>query len=142
MMASGYRWGSRSLRRLQTCDERLQNLMTAALTDDRCPCDVTVIEGHRSNERQAELYNRGRVTPGPKVTNARPGQSRHNSMPSQAVDVGPCDRSGAVLWDNKALFNRWGAHVEEVARELGISIRWGGRFSFYDGAHFELQEKT
>jgi len=137
-MGSGYRWSSSSLRKLQTCDERLQRLITAALLDERCPCDVKVIEGHRSNARQAELYAAGRTAPGPRVTNARPGQSRHNSFPSQAIDVGPCDRAGAIMWNAKSLFDAWGAHVELVASEMGIAVRWGGRFSFYDGAHFEL----
>lgn len=141
-MTSGYQWSARSLQRLGTCAPRLRVLLTAALHDDACPCDITVIEGHRTNERQAELYAAGRTAPGPKVTNARPGQSRHNSMPSQAVDAGPCDRSGAVLWNDKAKFDAWGAHVKATAARLNIGIRWGGDFSFYDGAHFELlQEK-
>ena len=121
-MASGYQWGARSLQRLGTCAPRLRVLMTAALQADDCPCDCTVI--------------------GPRVTNARPGQSRHNSMPSQAVDAGPCDRSGAVLWDDKAKFDAWGAHVKATAARLNIGIRWGGDFSFYDGAHFELEDQS
>tara|TARA_R110002012_G_scaffold236889_1_gene410636 strand:- start:126 stop:479 length:354 start_codon:yes stop_codon:yes gene_type:complete len=117
--------------------------MTVALEADDCPFDVTVIEGHRTLERQAELYAIGRTTPGSKVTNAKPGQSRHNSMPSEAVDVGPCDARGQVLWNDKGKFDRWAEHVKATAERLNIAIRWGGDFSFYDGAHYELvQEGT
>lgn len=135
-----YRWGRRSLQRLEDVEQSLVRLMTAAIADERCPCDVTVVEGHRTMARQAELYAKGRTAPGPRVTNARPGQSRHNSMPSQAVDVGPCDRHGNVLWNDRDAFDAFGRHVETIAGELDIPVRWGGRFSFYDGAHFELQE--
>ena len=137
-MASGYAWGRRSLQRLEHVHHDLVELMTVALKADDCPFDVTVIEGHRSNARQAELYAQGRTAPGPRVTNAKPGQSRHNSLPSEAVDVGPCDSRGHVLWNDKAAFDTWGAHVKRHATELGIRINWGGDFSFYDGAHFEL----
>ena len=137
-----YRWGKRSLHRLEDVEPSLVRLMTAAIADERCPCDITVVEGHRTMARQAELYAKGRTAPGPRVTNARPGQSRHNSMPSQAVDVAPCDRRGDPLWNEKELFDAFGSHVETVADELGISVTWGGRFRWgYDGAHFELQEK-
>jgi len=142
-MASPYKWGARSLERLATCAPRLRVLMTVALEADDCPFDCTVIEGQRTLERQAELYAIGRTTPGSKVTNAKPGQSRHNSMPSEAVDVGPCDARGQVLWNNKGKFDRWAEHVKATAERLNIAIRWGGDFSFYDGAHYELvQEGT
>jgi len=133
----GYRWGSRSLARLSDVHPDLVELLTKALEHPDCPCDITVVEGHRTNERQAELYAKGRTEPGPRVTNAKPGQSKHNSMPSDAVDCGPCDRRGDVLWNNKALFDAWGAHVKRVAAEEGLRVRWGGDFSWYDGAHFE-----
>jgi peptidoglycan L-alanyl-D-glutamate endopeptidase CwlK len=137
MSDSGYKWGSRSRDRLSTVHPDLVELVTKALHHADCPCDITVIEGHRTNERQAALYAQGRTAPGPRVTNAKPGQSKHNSMPSDAVDCGPCDRYGGVLWDDKDLFDRWGAHVKRVAEEEGIRVQWGGDFSWYDGAHFE-----
>ena len=141
-MASPDTWGARSLQRLETCAPRLRVLMTAALEADDCPFDVTVIEGHRTLERQAELYAMGRTAPGSKVTNAKPGQSRHNSFPSEAIDVGPCNVSGVVLWQDKDKFDAWGAHVKKTADELGIAITWGGDFSWYDGAHFELTRRS
>ena len=138
MSRSPYNWSAKSRRRLNTCDSRLVELLTAALHHPDCPFDVTIVEGHRSNERQAELYAQGRTAPGPKVTNAKPGQSKHNSFPSAAVDAAPCDRRGDPLWDDKDRFDAWGAHVKRVADEEGLPVRWGGDFSWYDGAHFEL----
>lgn len=40
--------------------------------------DYYAISGYRSFPEQAKLYFQGRTKPGPKVTNARPGQSAHN----------------------------------------------------------------
>ena len=142
MSSSGFNWGSRSQKRLSTCHADLQRLLTAALHHPDCPHDITVIYGHRTHDEQAALYEKGRTTPGPKVTNARPGQSRHNSWPSEAIDAGPCDRRGDVLWKRKDLFDAWGAHVKMVAEALDIPVTWGGDFrSFYDGAHFELPRR-
>lgn len=39
---------------------------------------VHVYETLRTNERQAQLYAQGRTAPGKIVTNAKPGQSKHN----------------------------------------------------------------
>lgn len=40
--------------------------------------DYWATEGFRDEKRQQSLYNQGRETPGPVVTNARPWQSLHN----------------------------------------------------------------
>ena len=139
---SPYRWGRRSLTRLQTCTPEIQRLLTEALEHPDCPCDMTIVYGHRSHDKQAELYAIGRTKPGSIVTNAKPGQSRHNSFPSEAIDVGPCNVSGVVLWNDKDKFDAWGEHVKKTADELGIAITWGGDFSWYDGAHFELTRRS
>ena len=39
---------------------------------------VDMFEGYRSFERQQQLYNQGRTTPGKIVTHAKPGQGLHN----------------------------------------------------------------
>ena len=135
-MSSKYRWGRRSLRRLSTCHDDLQRLMTASLQHPDCPSDMTIVYGHRTNAEQAELYAQGRTRPGRVVTNARPGQSRHNSLPSDAVDVIPyIDGAGSWDWDH---IEPMAAHIKRVAAALGIKVTWGGDFkSFRDGAHFE-----
>ena len=47
-----------------------------------------VTEGYRSPERQDELYTRGRSAPGPIVTYKRGGESKHNALPSRALEIG------------------------------------------------------
>jgi len=132
---SPYRWGRRSLTRLQTCTPEIQRLLTEALEHPDCPCDMTIVYGHRSNDKQAELYAIGRTKPGAIVTNAKPGQSRHNSFPSEAVDVVPYV-NGGMSWD-WAHITPMAAHIKRVAGELGIPIVWGGDWKMRDGAHFE-----
>jgi peptidoglycan L-alanyl-D-glutamate endopeptidase CwlK len=136
MSASGYGWGRLSQSRLSTCHGDLQRLMTAALHHPDCPLDMTIVFGHRSNAEQAELYAQGRTKPGKIVTNARPGQSRHNSWPSDAVDVIPyVNGSGSWSWDH---INPMADHIKRVAADLGIEVTWGGDWRMKDGAHWEL----
>ena len=137
MSDGGYRWGRTSLKRLATCHDDLQRLMTAALEHPDCPSDMTIVYGHRSNAEQAELYAQGRTKPGRVVTNAKPGQSRHNSWPSQAVDVIPyINGAGSWSWDH---INPMADHIKRVASDLGIQATWGGDWRMRDGAHWELR---
>lgn len=134
---SRYSFGMRSRQRLSTCCEDLQRLMNVAIADPRCPHDFTIIEGHRSEERQAQLWAQGRTTPGPIVTWAM--YSRHRESPSSAVDIGPCDKRGNVLWDRIDLFNALGGYIEQIAGENGIRIEWGGRWARRDRPHFQVR---
>ena len=137
MSDGGYRWGRTSLKRLATCHDDLQRLMTAALEHPDCPSDMTIVYGHRSNAEQAELYAQGRTKPGRVVTNAKPGQSRHNSWPSQAVDVIPyINGAGSWSWDH---INPMADHIKRVASDLGIQATWGGDWRMRDGAPWELR---
>lgn len=83
---------------------------------------LRVLEGHRSLGRQAELYAQGRTKPGPIVTNAKPGQSKHNAYPSRAVDLHfPAEHTRTV---------------GELGERLGLT--WGGRWTKpYDPPHFQ-----
>ncbi len=78
-----------------------------------------VISGTRTYAEQQELYDKGRKTPGPKVTNARPGFSWHNF--GLAVDLGLF--SGVAYIPESPLYDRIGA----VAEALGLE--WGGSWT-------------
>jgi len=132
---SPYNWGRTSQRRLSTCTPNIQRLMTAALHHPDCPHDMSITSGHRTHEEQAALYARGRTAPGPKVTNAKPGQSRHNSYPSEAVDIVPYV-DGSLSWDWDHI-NPCAEHIKRVAAGLGIEIEWGGDWRMRDGAHWQ-----
>lgn len=90
--------------------------------------DVFINEGYRTPERQAELYAQGRTKSGPIVTNAKPGQSRHQS--ARAIDVVITKNGKAV--DKKEIWRQLG----RIGKEMGLE--WGGDFkSIYDPEHFQ-----
>jgi peptidoglycan L-alanyl-D-glutamate endopeptidase CwlK len=90
---------------------------------------VKIISGLRSYAEQATLYAKGRTTPGPKVTNARPGYSNHNF--GTAWDIG-LFKGKRYLTDSPIY-----TEIGQAARSLGLT--WGGDFkSFKDTPHYEL----
>jgi peptidoglycan L-alanyl-D-glutamate endopeptidase CwlK len=121
-----YQFGATSLMRLSTCDEKLKEILFEAIKH----FDFTVLEGHRGEAAQNLAVQQGRSqTPWP--------TSKHNSMPSKAVDIAPYP----IDWKNIERFKELGALIKKVAAEKKIKIRWGGDFkSFKDYPHFELVE--
>lgn len=94
---------------------------------------VAITSGYRSNTDQERLYQQGRTTKGPVVTNAKPGQSKHNY--GVAFDVAPLDEQGNIYWakDRPEVWEKLG----QIGESLGL--KWGGRFkSIKDRPHFEL----
>lgn len=84
---------------------------------------IRFVEGYRPNERQAELYAQGRTTPGPIVTNAKPGQSKHNVFPSCAVDLESATPGGLAFAGKMA---------------AAVGLEWGGSWkSLVDPPHFQ-----
>ena len=69
------------------------------------------------------------------VTRARWGQSAHNY--SMAVDIVHYGQ----FWDLTELeWNVVGAIGKEIARKRNLAVTWGGDWSFYDPAHWELSD--
>jgi len=62
-----------------------------------------VSEGYRSPAAQDELYTHGRSAPGPVVTYKRGGESKHNALPSRALDVAFLLADGTVSWSGLLL---------------------------------------
>jgi peptidoglycan L-alanyl-D-glutamate endopeptidase CwlK len=86
--------------------------------------------GERTLDEQAKLYAKGRTIPGPKVTNAKPGQSIHNYK--MAFDV-VLIKSGEASWEVDKQWKRFA----EIAKKYGF--KWGGEFkTLYDPPHFEM----
>ena len=90
--------------------------------------DVGMAGGYRDNNKQAELYAKGRTAPGPIVTNAPPGASYHNY--GLAADLMPK-----------------GMNEDEAGKTIGQTIRanpdlgltWGGAFkNLYDPLHVQM----
>lgn len=81
----------------------------------------------RTNEEQQALYMAGK-------SNARAGKGPHPY--GMAADI----IHGTLAWklDRKS-WEILGHIGNEVAQRLGIEIEWGGDWSFYDPAHWELK---
>ena len=126
------RFGRKSKERLASCDPMLQKLFNEVIKH----VDCSVLEGHRSKERQNKLYDEGK-------TKVRYPNGRHNADPSLAVDVTPYP----VDWEDRERQTLFAGFVLGIARGLGIKIRWGGDWDmdfdvqdnkFDDFPHFEL----
>ncbi len=143
-----------SMHQLTTCDVALQTLFLRVVRE----YDNTVIEGHRTEERQNEMVANGRSkAPWP--------QSKHNTSPSMAVDVGPYIPGRGIPWPQTpddwndptqrnayikdlCQWYHFAGFVEAMAQEMGITdLRWGGDWdrdhnvadqTFDDLPHFEL----
>ncbi len=113
-----------SQQRLGTCDPRLQRLFQDVLQGRNC----SILVGHRCQADQDTACAAGKShTPWP--------TSKHNSVPSRAVDVAPWP----IDWQDIAGFTEFAEFVKQRAQMLGIAIRWGGDFtSIKDYDHFEL----
>jgi len=122
---------ARSERCLRTLHPRAQEAARRFLARARAGgADVRIISGTRSYQEQNTLYRRGRYgTPGPKVTNARGGQSNHNF---------------GIAWDVGVFVN--GAYSQDetlydtvAAGASAPEIEWGGNWAtFKDRPHYQL----
>ena len=127
-------FGKRSKKHLETCDKRLQKVLNEVIKY----VDCSVIEGHRSAERQNKLFEEGR-------TKVKYPHGRHNFNPSRAVDVVPYP----IDWDDRERFHLFAGFVIGIAQSMGIKLRWGGDWNmnfevddnnFDDFPHFELTD--
>lgn len=92
--------------------------------------DLLVVQGYRTLQEQAALYDAGRGPDGGrKVTNARPGSSWHNFR--RAYDVAVVE-GGKIIW-NPPKYTEAG----KIGKSLGLL--WGGDFKSVRGdlGHFE-----
>ena len=93
-----------------------------------------VTEGYRSAAAQDELYTRGRSAPGPVVTYKRGGESKHNILPSQALDVAFLLPDGSVSWSGLLL-----SKFARLVKAADMRVHWGGDWAgFKDRPHFEV----
>ena len=123
-----YKLGQRSLRRLRGVHPDLVAVVKRAI--EITDTDFTVLEGLRSEERQARLVAAGA---------SRTMRSRH--LTGHAVDLAAYV-DGRVSWD-WPLYYRIAKAVKKAARELGVDIDWGGDWkSFRDGPHWQLSRRA
>jgi peptidoglycan L-alanyl-D-glutamate endopeptidase CwlK len=129
--------------RLFTCDVLLRKIFNHVVEYHDC----SILEGHRGQIRQDELFNAT-----PQRSKVKWPDGKHNSQPSKAVDVAPYPipkNWGADHWKDKVKFYEFAAIVLYEAKKQNIKLRWGGDWdgdgdyhdqTFDDLVHFELLE--
>ena len=128
-----FKFSKQSLYRLDTCHPVLALLMIRVL--DVSPRDMTVLCGHRGEADQNDAYSKGN-------SRLRWPQSKHNSMPSLAVDVAPYP----IDWLNTLAFKELAVVVKSVWSEMtdderdGHHLVWGGDWRMKDMPHWELRK--
>jgi len=128
------KFSKKSLSKLETCDKRLQDLFLKVVKKFDC----TILEGHRSKDRQNKLFDEGK-------SKLKYPKGKHNSLPSKAVDVAPYP----IDWNDRERFTYFAGYVIGIAYQMGLKIRWGGDWdmdtqvkdnNFDDLPHFEIKE--
>lgn len=121
-----------SKERLDTCHPELIRWVTELIKT----VDFTVLCGHREQWAQEEAYRLNHTT-------KRWPYSKHNQLPSTAVDLAPYP----VDWYDKARFAYFAGYAIGKAQQMGITIRWGADWDcdsftsdehLVDMPHFEL----
>lgn len=131
-------FGKQSARRLLTCHPDLQVIFHEVVEGFDC----SILCGHRPKADQDAAFSAGR-------SQAKWPTSKHNSVPSMAVDAAPYP----IDWQDIKRFYMFGGYVlamaDRLRREGRIShrLRWGGDWDldteitdqrFNDLPHFEL----
>ena len=134
-----WHWSEISQQRLVTCHPVLQQVLHTAL--DISPFDLRVLEGHRNEDRQNELFRAGH-------SQLTWPHSKHNAQPSLAVDVIPLP----LDWSNRFAFHVLCGVMFSAANLIKIHAKgwrlrsgqdWNGNWrnadqTFHDAPHFEL----
>ncbi|RLI49790.1 M15 family peptidase [Candidatus Bathyarchaeota archaeon] len=127
-----YKFGTKSQQKIATCHPDLQDILDEAIKI----VDFTVLCGHRGEEEQNEYFHSGR-------SKVQYPNSKHNQMPSVAVDIAPYP----IDWNNIERFAQLGGIIKGIAHTKGVKIRCGFDWdcdgditdhSFMDWPHIEL----
>lgn len=131
-----------SLKRLLTCDDRLQKILHEASE----VYEFSVTCGVREKAEQDLAFKEGK-------SKLQWPNSKHNLKPGQekslAVDVIPYFAEGKdhYDWNDLLAFARLAGVIFTIAHQHGVRIRWGGDFDrdgrsadekFKDLPHFEI----
>jgi peptidoglycan LD-endopeptidase CwlK len=134
--------GTKSEERLATVDPQL----AAIVREVASWFPLTVIEGHRNQERQDQAFREGK-------SKLQWPKSKHNRYPSLAVDIAPLKLVNGVPtidWSDWKMFGVMAGIMQATARIRGVRIRWGADWDsdwnldeekLKDGPHFELVEE-
>ena len=127
------KFGKSSRERLLTCHPELIRVFNEVIKY----VDCKVLCGHRGEKDQNEAYEKGN-------SNAKYPKGKHNSIPSNAIDVMryPLD------WDGLERQTLFAGFVLGLAKSMGVNLIWGcdwdGDFETSDTGlkdypHFEIK---
>ena len=119
----------------QELEDIVEHINTKILTGE---AKVRITSTLRTWEEQEELYAQGRTKPGPKVTNAKAGDSVHNF--GLGFDIVLIINGRAASWDVKKDWDkdRQSDWMEVVTYCKSKGWRWGGDWiSWKDMPHME-----
>jgi peptidoglycan LD-endopeptidase CwlK len=94
--------------------------------------DILVTCTLRTNAEQEALYAQGRTTPGPIVTNAKPGTSAHNY--GMAIDIVPIVNGKPDWVGTHPVWNQLG----QLGEAAGLEWAGAPSYPFHELAHFQL----
>ena len=145
-----YKLGKGSLKKLESVHHDLVKIIKLAIT--RTPVDFGISEGHRTLERQKELYDQGKS----KIDGINK-KGKHNYSPSPAIDLyayhPDIEVRKKLAYDVPTLCLIAGVIIScadelKAKGDIKHSVRWGGNWdndgvilydqSFDDLPHFEL----
>jgi hypothetical protein len=120
-------------KRINTLNPKIKDLVSKFIkkVNDELCIQLRVAQGLRTIAEQNELYAQGRTKPGKIVTNAKGGESNHES--GLAIDIYMVNCDGTV-----DLNRRVPQEVVNIAKQEGFE--WGGDWKrFKDYPHFEMK---
>lgn len=129
------KFGRKSIERLSTCDYRLQNIMHRVVARRDC----SIVCGFRGKAEQDKAVMDGK-------SKVKWPNSKHNKLPSMAVDVVPWPEK----WSDRLAFIELADIIRDEAAKESVELRWGGDWdgdgdmtdqSFNDLPHWEILEK-
>lgn len=144
MKIMGYKFGKKSKKQLDTCHEDIQAICNEVIKS----FDFSVLEGTRTLELQQMYFKYGKSKLDGIIK-----KSKHQSFPSNAVDIAPYPIDFRNKSKAKARFYLLAGYMFQASIELyrrGLithKLRWGGDWdsdkefedqSFDDLPHFEL----
>lgn len=126
-----------SMTKLASCDIDLQLILNEAIEI----IDFKVLCGHRGKEEQEKAVREGK-------SKLHFPNSKHNSLPSKAVDIAPYFKDKPNIdWNDLLAFGFLAGVVKAVAAKRGKKVIWGGDWNndgrtknetFLDLPHFEI----
>ena len=134
------KYGTTSRKRLEQCDQRIQDIMNEVIEYYDCK----ILTGHRTKEEQQAMFDLKR-------SKVKWPNSKHNSMPSIAIDVAPwpIPKQWGKNWKDRVKLYELKAIIFFIAAKHGVKIRFGGDWDqdkdytdnkFDDLVHFEIVE--